>query len=175
MHIEEYLEKTCTIAPSLNCIVFNKYGEDVFNLSHGLSNVENKSRVNIETCYGIGSVTKIFTALGVLKLAESNDIKIANYVSDYLSDEKFKLNAQQNYPNDAPESCTENLNYLFEHLKHFRVLTATQILPCGAASINQKIRECWLAETEVKDLYTGHYPGEPVMVTENNYKLQLFN
>ena len=78
MHIEEYLEKTCTLAPSLNCIVFNKYGEDVFNLSHGLSNVENKSRVNIETCYGIGSVTKIFTALGVLKLAESNDIKIAN-------------------------------------------------------------------------------------------------
>ena len=89
MHIEEYLEKTCTLAPSLNCIVFNKYGEDVFNLSHGLSNVENKSRVNIETCYGIGSVTKIFTALGVLKLAESNDIKIANYVSDYLSDEKL--------------------------------------------------------------------------------------
>ena len=89
MHIEEYLEKTCTLAPSLNCIVFNKYGEDVFNLSHGLSHVENKSRVNIETCYGIGSVTKIFTALGVLKLAESNDIKIANYVCDYLSDEKL--------------------------------------------------------------------------------------
>ena len=89
MHIEEYLEKTCTLAQSLNCIVFNKYGEDVFKLSHRLSNVENKSRVNIETCYGIGSVTKIFTALGVLKLAESNDIKIANYVSDYLSDEKL--------------------------------------------------------------------------------------
>ena len=45
--------------------------------------------MNIETCYGIGSVTKIFTALGVLKLAESNDIKIANYVCDYLSDEKL--------------------------------------------------------------------------------------
>ena len=89
MHIEEYLEKTCTLAPSLNCIVFNKYGEDVFNLSHGLSNVENKSRVNIETCYGIGSVTKIFTALAVLKLVERNDIKIENYVSDYLSDEKL--------------------------------------------------------------------------------------
>ena len=97
------------------------------------------------------------------------------WMDNYLSDEKFKLNAQQNYPNDAPESCTENLNYLFEHLKHFRVLTATQILPCGAASINQKIRECWLAETGVKDLYTRHYPGEPVMVTENNYRLQLFN
>ena len=90
MRIEEYLKKTCTLTPSLNCIVFDKYGEDIFNFSHGLSNVENKSRVNTETCYGIGSVTKIFTALAVLKLAESNDIKIENHVSDYLSDEKLR-------------------------------------------------------------------------------------
>ena len=89
MRIEEYLKKTCTLTPSLNCIVFDKYGEDIFNFSHGLSNVENKSRVNTETCYGIGSVTKIFTALAVLKLVESNDIKIENHVSDYLSDEKL--------------------------------------------------------------------------------------
>ncbi|SVA36544.1 uncharacterized protein METZ01_LOCUS89398, partial [marine metagenome] len=82
MRIEEYLKKTCTLTPSLNCIVFDKYGEDIFNFSHGLSNVENKSRVNTETCYGIGSVTKIFTALAVLKLVESNDIKIENHVSD---------------------------------------------------------------------------------------------
>ena len=89
MRIEEYLKKTCTLAPSLNCIVFDKYGEDIFNFSHGFSNVENKSRVNTETSYGIGSVTKIFTALGVLKLVESNDIKTDNYITDYLSDGKL--------------------------------------------------------------------------------------
>ena len=90
MRIEEYLKKTCTITPSLNCIVFNKYGEDIFNFSNGLSNVENKTRVNAETCYGIGSVTKIFTALAILKLVESNDIKIDNYITDYLSDNKLR-------------------------------------------------------------------------------------
>ena len=89
MRIEEYLKKTYTITPSLNCIVFNKYGEDIFNFSNGLSNVENKTRVNAETCYGIGSVTKIFTALAILKLVESNDIKIDNYITDYLSDNKL--------------------------------------------------------------------------------------
>ena len=89
MRIEEYLKKTCTLTPSLNCIVFDKHGEDIFNFTNGLSNVEDKTKVNAETCYGIGSVTKIFTALAVLKLVESNDIKIDNYITEYLSDDKL--------------------------------------------------------------------------------------
>ena len=97
------------------------------------------------------------------------------WVENYLSDEKFILETQQDFPHDATESCTAKLEYLFDHLKHFRVLTATQVLPCGAAAVNQKISECWLVKNVVKNSFLEHYPGEPVMVTENNYRLQLFN
>ena len=97
------------------------------------------------------------------------------WVVNYLSDEKFLYEIQQSYLHDASESRSAKLDYLFEHLKHFRVLTATQVLPSGAMAVNQKISECWLAENGIKDSFSEHYPGKPVMVTENNYKLQLFN
>jgi exodeoxyribonuclease V alpha subunit len=97
------------------------------------------------------------------------------WVVNYLSDEKFLYEIQQSYLHDASESRSAKLDYLFEHLKHFRVLTATQVLPSGAMAVNQKISECWLAENGIKDSFSEYYPGKPVMVTENNYKLQLFN
>jgi exodeoxyribonuclease V alpha subunit len=97
------------------------------------------------------------------------------WVENYLSDEKFLLETQQDFPYDASESCVAQLDYLFEYLKHFRVLTATQVLPSGSVTVNQEISECWQTENGVKDLFSEHYPGKPVMVTENNYRLQLFN
>ena len=97
------------------------------------------------------------------------------WVENYLSDEKFIFETQQNFHYDAPESCTAQLDYLFDYLKHFRILTATQVLPSGAAAVNQNISECWLTKNSVKDSFSEHYPGKPVMVTENNYRLQLFN
>jgi exodeoxyribonuclease V alpha subunit len=97
------------------------------------------------------------------------------WVENYLSDEKFLFETQQNFHYDAPESCAAQLDYLFDYLKHFRILTATQVLPSGAAAVNQKISECWLTKNSVKDSFSEHYPGKPVMVTENNYRLQLFN
>ena len=116
----------------------------------------------------------------VLFLEQANTPKQLNdfaswWVENYLSDEKFRFETQQEFPSDAPETFTVQLDYLFNYLKQFRVLTATQVLPTGAVAINQKIRECWLAGNGTKHLVSEHYPGEPVMVTENNYLLQLFN
>ena len=97
------------------------------------------------------------------------------WVVNYLSDEKFISETQKNFSHDDTDYRTAKLDYLFDHLKHFRVLTATQVLLSGAVAVNQKISECWLAANGTKDSFSGHYPGEPVMVTENNYRLQLFN
>ena len=97
------------------------------------------------------------------------------WVEKFLRDEKFRLETQDEFPADAPETCAAKLDYLFNHLKQFRVLTATQVLSTGAVAVNQKIRQCWLAENGAKALFSKHYPGEPVMVTENNYRLRLFN
>ena len=97
------------------------------------------------------------------------------WVEQFLQDENFLLLTQQEYPFDAAESCASQLDYLFNHLKNFHVLTATQVLSTGAEKLNQKIRECWLAENGANQIFSEHYPGEPVIVTENNYMYRLFN
>ena len=85
-----------------------------------------------------------------------------------MQDENFLQLTQLEYPFDAVESCASQLGYLFNHLEHFRVLTATQVWSTGAEKLNQKIRECWLAKNGAGQRFYEHYPGEPVIVTENN-------
>ena len=60
-------------------------------------------------------------------------------------------------------------------LKRFRILTATQVFSTGAKALNKIIWDLWLMENEANLLNTEHFPGEPVIVTENNYRLRLFN
>ena len=40
---------------------------------------------------------------------------------------------------------------------------------------NKIIRDLWLIENGANQLNSEHFPGEPVIVTENNYRLRLFN
>ena len=67
------------------------------------------------------------------------------------------------------------MDYLFKYLKQFRILTATQVFSTGTKALNKIIRDLWLAENEVNQLNSEHFSGEPVIVTENNYHLGLFN
>ena len=97
------------------------------------------------------------------------------WVEQFLQDENFLQLTQLEYPFDAVESCSFQLDYLFNHLGNFRILTATQVSPTGAEELNLKIRECWHAKNGDHQIFSEHYPGEPVIVTENNYRSRLFN
>ena len=83
--------------------------------------------------------------------------------------------AQKGYSFEVPESIENDLDYLFNYLKRFRILTATQVFSTGAKALNKIIRDLWLMENEANLLNSEHFPGEPVIVTENNYRLRLFN
>ena len=93
----------------------------------------------------------------------------------FLKDEKFIQLAQKGYSFEVPESIENDLDYLFNYLKRFRILTATQVFSTGAKALNKIIRDLWLMENEANLLNSEHFPGEPVIVTENNYRLRLFN
>ena len=93
----------------------------------------------------------------------------------FLKDEKFIQLAQKGYYFEVPESIENDLDYLFNYLKQFRILTATQVFSTGAKALNKIIRDLWLMENEANLLNSEHFPGEPVIVTENNYRLRLFN
>ena len=93
----------------------------------------------------------------------------------FFKDEKFIQLAQKEYSFDVPESIENDLDYLFNYLKRFRILTATQVFSTGAKALNKIIRNLWLMENEANLLSSEHFIGEPVIVTENNYRLRLFN
>ncbi len=97
------------------------------------------------------------------------------WVENYLSNKKFVLETQYNFPQEETVNCINKINYIFDFIKNFQILTATQFLPTGAKTINKKVSEYWQILKGVDTTFSGHYPGEPVMVTENNYKLKLFN
>ena len=97
------------------------------------------------------------------------------WVENFLSNEKFINKLQREFHYERSDLEEEILNYLFNYLDRCRVLTVTQVFPTGAKSINNLIREIWLSKNDSKNIFSEHYPGEPVMVMKNDYLNDLFN
>ena len=63
-----------------------KNGNMVFARGYGRANIELAAPVNTKTVFRIGSLTKQFTAAGMLLLAEQRKLKIDDKLSLYLPD-----------------------------------------------------------------------------------------
>lgn len=70
--------------PSVQYILFNK-DKMIHTFRFGLADIKNETPVNENTTYNAYSVTKTFTALAVLQLAEQNKVDIERPVKDYYS------------------------------------------------------------------------------------------
>lgn len=73
----------------------------------------------------------------------------------------------------VPEQHAE-LEQLWHLLQRARILTVTRALPTGAIAINAHLHELALDRLSV-DGHPDFVPGEPVMVTMNDYQRGLFN
>ena len=65
-------------------------GEIVYATGYGFSDLENKNKANANTIYGIGSITKAFTALSIMQLQEQKKLSVTNSIKDYLTDLKIE-------------------------------------------------------------------------------------
>ena len=65
-------------------------GEIVYATGYGFSDLENKKKANANTIYGIGSITKAFTALSIMQLQEQKKLRVTNSIKDYLIDLKIE-------------------------------------------------------------------------------------
>lgn len=97
------------------------------------------------------------------------------WVEKFLSNSKFFFEIQKEFRLDEFDQYRENFKFLFRYLDSFRILTLTQVFSTGSKNINRKIREIWLSKKFHEDMYHGRYPGEPVMVTKNDYMHNLYN
>jgi CubicO group peptidase (beta-lactamase class C family) len=59
-------------------------GKLVHQVAHGYRDIASQSPPTIHTLYGVGSVTKSFTALSVAKLVEAGKIGFHDNITDYL-------------------------------------------------------------------------------------------
>ena len=82
--IENFLQqKVGDNTPSVQYILFNR-DSIIKKYSLGLADVSGNKNVNDKTTYNAYSVTKTFTALAILQLAEQNKIDIEQPISKYL-------------------------------------------------------------------------------------------
>ncbi len=71
--------------PSVQYILFNK-DSIIHNLSTGYADIINQRNVDENTTYNLFSITKTFTALAILQLAEDHKLDINQPVKKYLSE-----------------------------------------------------------------------------------------
>ncbi|WP_412986992.1 serine hydrolase [Pontimicrobium sp. IMCC45349] len=71
-------------SPFSGTVLVAKKGEVIFKEAYGLSNRETNEENEVDTKYGIGSVTKQFTAMLVMQLVEEGKLKLQDTIGYYL-------------------------------------------------------------------------------------------
>jgi len=65
-------------------VLIAEHNEIMFSKSYGYSDRDKKELLNEETLFNVGSVSKAFTAIAVLQLAEKGKLKLSDKVLKYL-------------------------------------------------------------------------------------------
>lgn len=66
-------------------------GEVIFKKGYGFADVTKKEEVNAKTGFNIGSISKMFTAWGIMKLAEEGKLDLEEPASNYISSWRLPL------------------------------------------------------------------------------------
>ncbi|MET3288246.1 UNVERIFIED_CONTAM: CubicO group peptidase (beta-lactamase class C family) [Brevibacillus sp. OAP136] len=84
-HLEAYAAKLMEQAKLPGAFIgFAKDGETVFAKGLGFGDVESQTEITLDTVFGIGSITKSFTCVGIMLLQEAGKLSVTDPVSDYL-------------------------------------------------------------------------------------------
>ncbi|HUV64435.1 MAG TPA: serine hydrolase [Sedimentisphaerales bacterium] len=70
----------------MGSVLVAEKGEVIFAKGYGLADVEQNTPNTPETRFGIGSITKQFTAMLIMQLAEKGKLRLDNTIADFLPD-----------------------------------------------------------------------------------------
>ena len=71
-----------------NILVAEK-GKIIFQKSYGIANEENNENLNIETSFELASVSKQFTAMGIVQLQKEGRLSYNDSIDKYVPELKF--------------------------------------------------------------------------------------
>ena len=107
-HIDDIRQKHNV--PAVGLVVI-KQGKLEWQGSLGVVDIESKKIADENTIYRVGSITKAFTALGLLKLQEQGKLKLNDNLVDYVSSDYF----QNPWEDESPVTIEQ----LLEHTAGF--------------------------------------------------------
>ncbi|OEK01114.1 hypothetical protein BFP97_06150 [Roseivirga sp. 4D4] len=118
--------------PGMAIAIFDK-GEVVYQKGLGLANVSSKRPVTMETGFNIGSISKLYTAWGVMRLVQDGKIDLETPVEEYIS--RWKI------PASSFDSKKVTVRALLSHTAGLSVhgypgFSPRQKLPSLEASLN---------------------------------------
>lgn len=137
-------------------VLISKKGEILFDKAYGFANLEFEIPNDLNTEFQLASVSKPFTAAGILILEQkgllSTDDLLSKYIPDYPSGDKIKLHHLLSHTSGIPE-----INDLPEY---------------ETASLQQQTPESLVALYRNKPL--EFQPGEKWQYSNSNYSLLAF-
>ncbi len=83
-------------------------------------------------------------------------------------------------PRGFDEKTTEELRVILDHYNQYQILCVTRVsaMGAGAEAVNRRFHRRWREELKKSSGAPGNsnfLTGEPVLITRNDYNLQLFN
>jgi len=99
-------------------MVIVKHGEIEWQGSLGELNVINHTKADENTFYRVGSITKAFTSLVLLKLQEQGKLKLTDKLSDYVATDYFQNPWAQTHP--------VTIEQLLEHTAGFTDISSAE-------------------------------------------------
>jgi len=79
-------------------IAIVKPNQTIFSEGYGVASEKNQIAVTEDTAFKIGSISKVFTALLVMKLVEDGKISLDKPVDTYIKDFSIQKKSNSNYP-----------------------------------------------------------------------------
>lgn len=158
--IEKILHKTKV--PGASVVLLS--GEQTKYLSYGYADKENNVLANETTLYELGSMSKAFTALGILLLEEENQLSLEDSVTDYIP--WFRVHYTGTYNN---KSVDEDVDLTIANL-----LYHTSGIPFNTLGYLPEGTSDDMLELTVKSLVgtkLDYYPGEKYQYATVNYDI----
>ena len=132
-----YSKVTETRLPGVS-VALSRDGETIWERGFGVNHIDKMEPATPETIYGIASVTKSFTALAIMQLAEAGKLSVEDPISTYL-------------PVDIrPFSEPIRIHHLMSHTSGIGALASSE----RVLRIANGVVDGWLPLATADDLYT---------------------
>lgn len=84
--VDQYLQQLAEEKRFSGTVLIAKKGEILFQKGYGMANYELNVENTTDTKFQVGSITKQFTALAIMQLAEKGELDVQDPISKYFPD-----------------------------------------------------------------------------------------